>query len=54
MVAEKSRRMMNNTKLKNGYIAEEKFALECLSRNIPISRPIYNVEPYDFCYRGWW
>ena len=39
---------MNNTKLKNGYIAEEKFALECLSRNIPISRPIYNVEPYDF------
>lgn len=37
-----------NEKLKNGYIAEEKFALECLSRNISISRPIYNVEPYDF------
>ena len=37
-----------NTKLKNGYITEEKFILECLSRNIPISRPIYNVEPYDF------
>jgi hypothetical protein len=35
-------------KLKNGYVAEEKFILECLSRNIPISRPIYNVEPYDF------
>ena len=35
-------------KLKNGYIAEEKFALECLSRDIPISRPIYNTEPYDF------
>lgn len=37
-----------NNKLKNGYVAEEKFILECLSRNIPISRPIYNVEPYDF------
>lgn len=37
-----------NDKLKNGYIAEEKFILECLQRNIPISRPIYNVESYDF------
>ena len=37
-----------NSKLKNGYVAEEKFILECLSRNIPIIRPIYNVEPYDF------
>lgn len=37
-----------NVKLKNGYLAEEKFALECLSRNIPISRPLYNTEPYDF------
>ena len=37
-----------NDKLKNGYVAEEKFILECLNRNIPISRPIYNVEPYDF------
>ena len=37
-----------NDKLKNGYVTEEKFILECLSRNIPISRPIYNVEPYDF------
>ena len=35
-------------KLKNGYVTEEKFILECLNRNIPISRPIYNVEPYDF------
>ena len=35
-------------KLKNGYITEEKFALCCLDRNIPISRPIYNTEPYDF------
>lgn len=35
-------------KLKNGYIAEEKFALDCLSRDIPISRPIFNTEPYDF------
>lgn len=35
-------------KLKNGYVAEEKFALECLSRNIPISRPLFNTEPYDF------
>lgn len=35
-------------KLKNGYMTEEKFALECLSRDIPISRPLYNTEPYDF------
>ena len=35
-------------KLKNGYLAEEKFVVECLNRNIPISRPIYNIEPYDF------
>lgn len=35
-------------KLQNGYIAEEKFVLECLSRNIPVCRPIFNVEPYDF------
>lgn len=35
-------------KLKNGYMAEEKFILECLQRNIPISRPIFNVESYDF------
>lgn len=35
-------------KLKNGYIAEEKFIYKCLSRNIPISRPVYNIEPYDF------
>lgn len=37
-----------NSKLKNGYVTEEKFILECLSRDISISRPIYNVEPYDF------
>lgn len=35
-------------KLKNGYIAEEKFVLECMSRGISVSRPIYNTEPYDF------
>lgn len=35
-------------KLKNGYLAEEKFVVECLNRNIPISRPICNIEPYDF------
>ena len=35
-------------KLKNGYLAEEQFVIECLSRNIPISRPVFNVEPYDF------
>lgn len=39
---------MENSKLKNGYIAEEKFILECLNRNIAISRPIFNIEPYDF------
>ena len=35
-------------KLKNGYLAEELFIVECLKRNIPISRPIFNTEPYDF------
>ena len=40
-----------NSKLKNGYVAEEKFILDCLTRDIPISRPIYNVEPYDFIVR---
>ena len=35
-------------KLKNGYLTEEKFIIECLERDIPISRPIYNTEPYDF------
>ena len=35
-------------KLKNGYVAEEKFAICCLEKNIPISRPLYNTEPYDF------
>lgn len=35
-------------KLKNGYVAEELFILKCLERDIPISRPIFNVEPYDF------
>lgn len=29
-------------------MAEEKFALCCLDKDIPISRPIYNTEPYDF------
>lgn len=36
------------SKLKNGYMTEEKFILECVSRDIPISRPVFNVEPYDF------
>ena len=35
-------------KLKNGYMTEEKFVLCCLERDIPISRPIFNTEPYDF------
>ena len=39
---------MMNSRLKNGYMAEERFILECLHRDIPISRPIYNVESYDF------
>ena len=29
-------------------MTEEKFALCCLERDIPISRPIFNTEPYDF------
>lgn len=35
-------------KLKNGYLTEELFIIECLQREIAISRPIYNIEPYDF------
>lgn len=35
-------------KLKNGYVTEEKFAMCCLEKDIPISRPLYNTEPYDF------
>lgn len=34
--------------LKNGYVAEEKFILCCMGKDIPISRPIFNTEPYDF------
>jgi len=35
-------------KLKNGYAAEELFILKCLETDVPISRPVFNVEPYDF------
>lgn len=35
-------------RLRNGYIAEELFILKCLEYDIPISRPVFNVEPYDF------
>ena len=34
--------------LKNGYIAEEKFVLECMEKDITVSKPISNTEPYDF------
>lgn len=34
--------------LKNGYMTEEKFVLECMERDISVSRPIFNTEPYDF------
>ena len=37
-----------NSKLKNGYETEEKFILKCLKHEISISRPIFNIEPYDF------
>lgn len=37
--------------LQNGYIAEEAFILTCLKKNIEISRPIFNVEAYDFVIR---
>jgi len=37
-----------NSKLLNGYKTEEKFVLKCLENNIHISRPIFNIEPYDF------
>lgn len=39
---------MSNNKLKNGYMTEEKFILECLKRDLTVSRPIFNIEPYDF------
>ena len=29
-------------------MTEELFVVECLKRNIPVSRPIFNVESYDF------
>lgn len=29
-------------------MAEEKFILECLERNIQISKTVFNVETYDF------
>ena len=34
--------------LKNVYISEELFVHECLKRDIPISKPLFNTEPYDF------
>ena len=34
--------------MQNGYLTEELFVVECLKRNIPVSRPIFNVESYDF------
>lgn len=37
-----------NNKLKNGYKTEELFILKCLENEISISRPIFNIEPYDF------
>lgn len=37
-----------NSKLKNGYKTEEIFVLKCLENDISISRPIFNIEPYDF------
>lgn len=39
---------MLNSKLKNGYIAEEKFVVVCMENDLTISRPITNTEPYDF------
>lgn len=39
---------MKDNRLKNGYKAEEKFVLECLERDIVVSKPIFNIEPYDF------
>lgn len=35
-------------RLKGGYLAEELFILECVKRDISVSRPVFNVEPYDF------
>lgn len=35
-------------KLKNGYLTEELFVVACMERDIVVSRPITNTEPYDF------
>lgn len=37
-----------NERLKNGYITEEIFVVECLKNKIPVSKPIVNVQKYDF------
>lgn len=37
---------MNHTQI--GDITEYKFALYCMERNIPISKPMNNNLPYDF------
>lgn len=39
---------MENNRLVNGYKTEEQFVLDCIDKNIIISRPIFNIEPYDF------
>lgn len=37
-----------NNKLKNGYLTEELFVVACMERDIVVSKPITNTEPYDF------
>lgn len=39
--------MINNKRVLNGYIAEHKFLLECLKRNLVIYVPLINIYPYD-------
>lgn len=34
--------------LRNGYVTEQEFTVEAMRRGLTVSRPIANIEPYDF------
>lgn len=39
---------MQNEKLKNGYLTEKRFIIACMEKDIVVSKPVSNTEPYDF------